>query len=142
MRKEIDLFIQDVIVKMPQPLYQRFQQVAHATHQSLDDVIVRAMEAGSPPSWEEAPPEFQADLAVLDRLDDTALWRIARSSQLTEDTTCYQELLDQKANGQLTPTERIELSQLRKAADRFLLWKAYAVDLLRWRCYAIPQLTN
>ncbi|MCE7980182.1 MAG: hypothetical protein DYG89_03250 [Caldilinea sp. CFX5] len=132
------MLIQDVIVKMPQPLYQRFQQVAHATQQPLDDVILRAMEVGSPPSWEEAPPEFQADLAALDRLDDNALWRIARSSQLTEDTTRYQELLDKKANGQLTPTERIELSQLRKAADRFLLRKAYAVDLLRWRGHAIP----
>ncbi|MFZ4663931.1 MAG: hypothetical protein ACOYNY_43440 [Caldilineaceae bacterium] len=132
------MFIQDVIVKMPQPLYQRFQQVANATHQSLDDVIVRAMEVGSPPSWEEAPPEFQADLAALDRLDDTSLWRIARSSQLTEDMTRYQELLDQKANGQLMPTERVELSHLRKAADRFLLRKAYAVDLLRWRGHAIP----
>lgn len=103
-----------------------------------NDVILRSIQVGSPPSWEEAPAEFQADLAALDRLDDSALWRIARSSQLAEDMTRYQELLDSNANGSLTPTERVELTQLRKAADLFLVRKAYAVDLLRWRGHAIP----
>lgn len=42
------------------------------------------------------------------------------------------------ASGTLSPVERIELTQLRKAADRFMLRKAYAVDLLRWRGHAIP----
>lgn len=132
------MVIQDVNVQMPEPLYLRLQQAAHATQQSLNDVILRSIQVGSPPSWEDAPAEFQADLAALDRLDDSALWRIARSSQLTEDMTRYQELLDKNANGLLTPSERVELSHLRKAADRFLLRKAYAVDLLRWRGHAIP----
>lgn len=136
--KEGTLVIQDVNVQMPEPLYLRLQQAAHATQQSLNDVILRSIQVGSPPSWEDAPAEFQADLAALDRLDDSALWRIARSSQLTEDMTRYQELLDKNANGLLTPSERVELSHLRKAADRFLLRKAYAVDLLRWRGHAIP----
>ena len=119
--KEVRLVIQDVKVQMPEPLYLRLQQAAQATKQSLNDVILRSLQVGSPPSWEEAPAEFQADLAALDRLDDSALWRIARSSQLAEDMTRYQEL-----------------SRLRKAADRFLLRKAYAVDLLHWRGHAIP----
>lgn len=42
------------------------------------------------------------------------------------------------ANGVLTAPERTELTQLRQAADCFMLRKAYAVDLLRWRGYAIP----
>ena len=132
------MVIEDVTIRLPGPLYQRFQYVAQATQQSLSDVVLRAVQIGSPPSWEEAPAEFQADLAALDRLDDSALWRIARSSQLTADTTRYQELLDKNANGLLTPSDRMELSRLRKTADRFLLRKAYAVDLLRWRGPAIP----
>lgn len=130
--------IQDVTIHLPEPLYLRLRQVAQATQQSLHDVILHAVQVGSPPSWEDAPAEFQADLAALDRLDDGALWRIARSSQLNEDTMRYEELLDKNANGRLTPTERLELRDLRKAADRFLLRKAYAVDLLRWRGHAIP----
>ena len=136
--KEVRLVIQDVKVQMPEPLYLRLQQAAQATKQSLNDVILRSLQVGSPPSWEEAPAEFQADLAALDRLDDSALWRIARSSQLAEDMTRYQELLDKNANGLLTSDERLALSRLRKAADRFLLRKDYAVDLLHWRGHAIP----
>ncbi len=132
------MVVQDVTIHLPEPLYLRLQQVARATQQSLNDVILHAVQVGSPPSWEEAPAEFQADLAALDRLDDSALWRMARSSQLTDDMTRYQELLDKNANGTLTPSERVELTQSRKAADRFLLRKAYAVDLLRWRGHAIP----
>lgn len=130
--------IQDVTIQLPEPLYLRLQQVARATQQSLNEVILRAVQVGSPPSWEEAPAEFQADLAALDRLDDGALWRIARSTQLGDDMTRYQELLDKNANGLLTLAERAELTKQRKAADRFLLRKAYAVDLLRWRGHAIP----
>lgn len=74
----------------------------------------------------------------MDRLDDDTLWRIARSTQLTQDMTRYEELLDKNANGALAPAERLELTQLRQTADRFMLRKAYAVDLLRWRGHAIP----
>lgn len=132
------MLTQDVTIRLPEPLYVRLQQVAQATQRSLEELIVRAVQVGSPPSWEEAPAEFQADLAALDRLEDDALWRIARSTQLDADTTRYQELLDKNANGALTIPERLELTQLRQAADRFMLRKAYAVDLLRWRGYAIP----
>lgn len=126
------------MISLPEPLYLRLQQIAQGTKQSLAEVIVRAVQVGSPPSWEDAPAAFQADLAALDRLDDDTLWRIARSNQLTQDMTRYEELLDKNANGALAPTERIELTQLRQTADRFMLRKAYAVDLLRWRGHAIP----
>jgi len=98
--KEVALVIQDVNVQIPEPLYLRLQQAAQATQQSLNDIILRSLQVGSPPSWEDAPAEFQADLAALDRLDDSALWRIARSSQLAEDMTHYQVLLDKNANMQ------------------------------------------
>ena len=81
---------------------------------------------------------FQADLAALDRLDDDALWRIARSNRFDQDMTRYQELLDRNANELITPSERVELTNLRADADRFMLRKAYAVDLLRWRGHIIP----
>jgi len=132
------MLTQDVTISLPEALYLRLQIVAKATKQSLDAVILRAVEVGSPPSWEDAPAEFQAELAALDRLDDTALWRIARSNQFGQDNTRYQFLLDQNANGLITSTEQDELTKLSKEADSFLLRKAYAVDLLRWRGHAIP----
>ncbi len=132
------MLTQDVTISLPELLYLRLQQVAQGTKQSLAEVVLRAVQVGSPPSWEEAPAEFQVDLAALERLDDDTLWQIARSHQLAQDMTRYQELLDKNANRTLSPAERLELTQLGKTADRFMLRKAYAVDLLRWRGHAIP----
>ena len=66
---------QAVTLQLPENLYLRLQQMAQATHQSFDEVLLRAIQVGSPPSWEDAPAAFQRDLAVLDRLDDDALLR-------------------------------------------------------------------
>jgi predicted transcriptional regulator len=127
-----------VTIRLPESLYTRLQQIAQATRRPLDDVLLHALQVGSPPSWEDAPAEFQADLAALDRLEDEALWRIARSRKTEADMERYQELLDKNANDLLTPEERDELTQLRTEFDRFMLRKAHAVALLRWRGYQIP----
>jgi hypothetical protein len=128
---------QEVTLPLPEGLYLRFQQVAMATRQSLTDVLLHAVEIGSPPSWEDAPAAFQADLAALDRLDDAALWRIARS-RAAADMKRFQELLDKHSAGQLSPAEQNELDTLQHEADRFMLRKAHAAALLRWRGHAIP----
>jgi len=81
----------------------------------------------------DVPAEFQADLAAMDRLDDAALWQIARSRKTEAEMNRYDELLAQNQDGQLTPAEKQELQQLRQEADRFMLRKAHAAALLRWR---------
>ncbi len=129
---------QDVTLPLPEPLYLCFQQMARATRQPLVDLLLRAVEVGSPPSWEEAPPRFQADLAALDRLDDDALWRIARSRPKQESIERLQELQERRNVKGLTPDEQRELEGLLEEADRFMLRKAHAVALLRWRGHAIP----
>lgn len=50
----------------------------------------------------------------------------------------YQELLDKNANGFLSPDERDELVKLGTEFDRFMLRKAHAVALLRWRGHRVP----
>ena len=130
--------VKSVMLQLPEALYLRLQQAANGMHQSLDEVLIRAVQVGSPPSWEDAPASFQGDLAALDRLDDQSLWRIARRTQLEQDWTRYQELLEKNANGVITADERIELEQLRTEADRFMLRKAHAAALLRWRGHSVP----
>ena len=129
---------QQVTVSLPENLYLRLKQVAQATQQSFTDVLIHAVEMGSPPSWETAPSEFQEDLAPLDRLNDEALWQIARSHKTEADMERYQELLDKNADGTLTEGERVELVQMRTEADRFMLRKAHAAALLRWRGHKLP----
>ena len=128
-----------ITLRLPESLYTRLQQAARATHRSLDDVLLHAVQVGSPPRWDDAPAEFQADLAALDRLDDEALWRIARSRKTEADMGRYQELLDKNVNGALAAEERNELVRLRVESDRSMLCKAHAAALLRWRGYTVTK---
>ncbi len=129
---------QDVTLPLPETLFLRFQQMAKATRQPLTDLLLRAVEVGGPPNWEEAPARFQADLAALDRLDDDALWRVARSRASQVTAGRLQELLQQRAEEQLDQRDQIELEQLVDEADRVMLRKAHAAAMLRWRGHAIP----
>ena len=63
---------------------------------------------------------------------------IARRRQTAADMVRYQELLEKNANDTLSDAERAELTQLRTAADRFMLRKVQAAALLRWRGHHIP----
>ena len=130
--------IHQVTVSLPEAIYLRLQRTAQATRQTLADVLLHALQVGSPPGWEDAPAEFQADLATLDRLDDDKLWAIARSRQTEIDMVRYQALLDKNTADTLTPAERAELTELRTEADRFMLRKAQAAAILRWRGHLLP----
>jgi hypothetical protein len=105
----------------------------------LEEVIVHALEVGSPPDWDDVPAEFQTDLAALDRLDDATLWQIARSRKTEDPTTRYDELLERNQEGALTDAEWLDLMALRKEADRFMLCKAQAAIILRWRGHQVPS---
>lgn len=128
-----------VTMELPETLYLRLAQTARATRQSLEATMLRALEVGSPPSWETAPAEFQADLAALDRLDDAALWRIARSRADPAQMERCQVLLDENANNTLTDEAQQKLAQLRTDLDRQMLLKAHAAALLKWRGHQIPS---
>ena len=130
--------VKDIVLPLPEDLYVRLEQTARATKQSLTDMLVRAVRAGSPPDWSQAPAEFQADLAALDRLDDDSLWRIARSQRSEADAGGLQELLEKNADDALTAGERLELDAQVAEADRFMLCKAHAAGLLQWRGHAVP----
>ena len=129
---------QIVTLPLPEHLYVRLAHIAQATGQSLTDVLLHAVRVGSPPSWEESPVAFQADLAALDRMDDEALWRVVRSRRTEADVARLQALLDKQADDRLSGAERAELERLRAEADRLMLRKAHAAALLHWRGHAIP----
>ena len=130
--------IQQITIPLPEILYIRLQQVAQATQQSLTDVVLRAVQIGSPPSWDDVPAPCQPALAALDRLSDAALWQIAKGRISEDEMVRYTILLDQNAEGMLSADEVQELQQLRFSADLFMLKKAHAVGLLKWRGHIIP----
>ena len=127
-----------VTLNIPEALYHRLQQAAAALQLSFDEIVLHALQVGSPPAWDDVPAEFQTDLAALDRLDNDALWNVVRGPAPELDWERYQELLDDSAEERLTDTEGRELGKLRAMADRHVLRKAHAAALLRWRGYQVP----
>ncbi|MBE9008836.1 hypothetical protein IQ250_01235 [Pseudanabaenaceae cyanobacterium LEGE 13415] len=127
-----------ITLQLPERLYYRLISTAQATQQPLEAVILHALEVGSPPDWDDVPEEFQADLAALDRLDDDALWSIARGHQ-SSNPSRYDHLLELNQENRLSDAEKLELARLRQTADAFMLRKAHAATLLRWRGHLIPN---
>ncbi len=132
------MLAETVTLQIPETLYQRLANTARATRRSLEEVMLHALRVGSPPMWEDAPAEFQADLAAMDKLDDEALWVIARGRKIPAEMKRYDALLEHNQSGALTAAERLELAALRTEADRFMLCKAHAAVLLRWRGHEVP----
>jgi hypothetical protein len=130
---------ESITLQLPDRLYQRLINTAQATDLPLEAVIVHALEVGAPPDWDDAPAEYQVDLAALDRLDDAALWQIARSYKTMDAMTRYDELLERNQEATLTDAERLELMTLRQEAERFMLCKAQAAVILRWRGHQVPS---
>ncbi|MFO0758974.1 MAG: hypothetical protein U0359_20950 [Byssovorax sp.] len=124
-------------LSLPEELYVRLERTASATKQSLEEVVLHALRLGSPPAWGDAPPEHQLDLAALEKLDDQELFAIA-AGRMSADFDRRDALLTAKAEGTITPDGLSELARLRFEEDRFMLRKAHAAALLRWRGRAVP----
>jgi len=131
-----------VVLQIPEALYQRLAIAAGATQRSLEDVILQALQIGSPPTWKDVPEEFQTDLASLDRLDDNSLWQIANSKKTPLEMERYYFLLSKQQEIELTDSEKLELEQYRTDRDRFMLLKSQAVAILKWRGHNIARLAG
>ena len=133
---------QSVTLNVPDRLLQRLRNTASATQRTLEEVMLRALDVGGPPAWDDVPPEFQADLAAMDRLDDDALWSVATGRKAVDDPAVvrYEELIQRQSVGGLGSSDAVELEQLQHELDRFMLRKAHAAVLLKWRGRRIPAL--
>ncbi|MFB2917171.1 hypothetical protein [Aerosakkonema funiforme] len=130
--------VETITLQIPKTLYQRLVNTANATQRPIEEVILHALQVGSPPQWDDVPEEFQADLAALDKLDDYTLWQIVNSRKSAAEMQRYNTLLEANSSGTLTQAERLELMALRQEADLFVLRKAQAAVLLRWRGHRVP----
>ncbi len=131
---------QTITISLPEPVIRYLRENAAATRQSLEQTIQQSIEGNLPPSIENAPPEMQNELLVLQTLPIPKLKKVAQAQILRAQQERHQVLLEKNSEGLITPEERQELANLRLAADRFMLRKAYAWAILRWRGVAIPRL--
>ena len=63
--------------------------------------------------------------------------QIVHDQKTAIDLERYDTLLEDNSSGTLTEAKRLELTALRQDADLFMLRKAQAAVLLRWRGHSV-----
>jgi hypothetical protein len=106
--------------------------------QPLEKAVAHIIEFGLPPL--DSPTGFEADLQVLEALDDEALWDVLFSKVSPATQRKLHRLLEKNQAGTLTERERLQLDALQQEADLVMLRKAHAAVLLKWRGHCIPTL--
>jgi hypothetical protein len=109
--------IHNLPVSLPEPLYSRLADVAGASGERLEEVVLRCIRAGMPPSLAKIPAEFHDELLAMNRLDDRQLWSVVE--------------------GKLPKAERNSAAARR--ADLPRLRRAYAFAVLKWRGHPVPD---
>ena len=66
---------QTITLILPDNILQPAQRVAQATKQSVEELLVAALQAALP-TLEGLPPDVAQPLVALESLDDQALWRV------------------------------------------------------------------
>lgn len=129
-------------VNLSESVYQHLQQIAMATQQPLEQVVRQSIEGNLPPAVNNTSLEMQKDLLALQTRSAAELRQLAESEITPEQQARHLELLEKNAANQLSPVEQAELVALRTAADQLMIRKAYALALLRWRGYPLPDFAS
>jgi hypothetical protein len=128
---------QTIPIPLPDDIYQRLQQVAHATNHSIEEVVLQTIRGNLPPSLDDLSPELQCVVADLQQMSDEALWSVTKESLLPHQWRRHQRLLRKGQEDPLSTAEHKELAALRAATDRLVIRRSYALALLKWHGHTI-----
>jgi hypothetical protein len=132
---------QTITLTLPDNILQPAQRVAQATKQSVEELLVTALQAALP-TLEGLPPDVVQHLVALESLDDQTLWRVMLETVPRDQQYQLHDLLLRNQAGMLTDTEREQLAILQQQADLVMLRKARAAVLLRFRGKRVPTLAE
>ena len=132
---------QTITLTLPDDVLQPAQRVAQATQQSVEELLVTALQAALP-TLEALPPDVVQPLVALESLDDQALWRVMLETVPLDQQHQLHDLLIRHQAGTLTDGERGQLAILQQQADLVMLRKARAAVLLRFRGKRVPTLAE
>jgi hypothetical protein len=136
-RTTVSCMVATVTLNISDEVYQRLELNARATQRSIEDILAYVFKVGSPPEWQDVPEEYRDALRGLDALSDEALRQLAMGQMAESDLERYDELLELNAAGGLSGAEREELQRSRWESECFMLRKAQAAVLLRWRGFQV-----
>ena len=132
---------QTITLTLPDNILQPAQRVAQATKQSVEELLVTALQAALP-TLEGLPPDVVQHLVALESLDDQTLWRVILETVPRDQQHQLHDLLLRNQAGMLTDAEREQLAILQQQANLVMLRKARAAVLLRFRGKRVPTLAE
>src|SRR2546428_12397017 len=132
---------QTITLILPDNILQPAQRVAQATKQSVEELLVTALQAALP-TLEGLPPAVVQHLVALESLDDQTLWRVMLETVPLVQQHQLHDLLSRNQAGMLTDAKREQLAILQQQADLVMLRKARAAVLLRFRGKRVPTLAE
>jgi hypothetical protein len=129
---------QTITLTLPDDVLQPVQRVVQATKQSLEELLVTALQAALP-TLKGLPPDIMQPLVAPEPLDDQALWRVMLETVPLDQQLRLYDLLWRNQAGVLTASEHEQLAVLQQQADSVMLRKACAAVLLRFRGKRVPM---
>ena len=132
---------QTIALTLPDNVLQPVQRVAQATQQSVEELLVTALQAALP-TLEGLPPDVVQHLVTLESLDGQALWRVMLETVPLDQQHQLHDLLLRNRAGMLTDAECEQLAIVQQQADLVMLRKARAAVLLRFRGKRVPTLAE
>ena len=126
-----------ITLSVPDHIYKRARQIADATAQPVESVLLEQLETALATPLPTLPPDEQAELDALTYLSDDALWTIAREQMPAPKQARMQTLMDANTQGTITSDEHAELTRLVDQGQRLMLRKAQAAALLTERGHRV-----
>lgn len=130
-----------VTLPVPNYIYDRARQIAEATAQPLETVLVKQLEEAFAAPLPALLPDEQRELDALANLSDDALWTIAREQMPQDKQARMQVLMDGNKFGMLNEAEYAESEKLVDQGQRLMLRKAQAAALLTDQGYKVTLST-
>jgi plasmid stability protein len=122
-----------VQVNIPDDLYQRLKLRAAATLRTIEEQVVKTLEAGLYMEESDLPPEFAATLAALEASDDIELLRIAATPYSPRMTAALQEMRERQQRPDISDAEKRKIAEILYQYDMKELLRSKAEALLKQR---------
>jgi len=128
-------------LQLPDDVYERVRRTAKGMKQPVEEALVKIVQAATP-SLEKVPRAYRAELEAMEDLGDKELAQIAAGRLAPAKERRLTQLLAKNQRDQVTDRERAMLASLRSEADRYMLRRAYALLLLKYRGHPVHNPAN
>jgi hypothetical protein len=127
----------DYTLIVPDEMVEAARQIAEATSQPIEQVLLNGLKTALPVP--PLPADEEEELTALRHLSDDALWLIAKEQFSDAIKARMDILMDNNSRGMSGSAERKELEALVARGERMMVRKAEAAFLLKQRGYPVAS---